>query len=135
MTSAGWALQKAMHAKLVADVALKTLIGDPPRIHDAAAARGPFPFVTFGDARETKIPGADALREHDIRLSVHSHYEGRREVKDIVIAILNALDDAPLILDGFALISLRATFADIIHRQEPDAHHGLIRFRAVTEKL
>lgn len=134
MSAAGWAVQKAIHATLAADVALRALIGDPPRVFDAAPKSGPFPFVVFGDARETKIPGADTLIEHELRLHVHSRYEGRREVKDIVTALLSALDDAPLTLDGYALISLRASFSDIVHRQESDTHQGVIRFRAVTEK-
>ncbi len=140
MSAAGWALQKAIHAALTADATLKTLIGDPPRVHDSAprqmtGAQGPFPFVVYGDARAAKIPGSDDLVEHDIRLNVHSRYEGRREVKDIVTAILSALDGAALALDGFYLVSLRASFTDIFHRPDADAHQGLIRFRAVTEAM
>ena len=134
MSEAGWALQKAIYAALLADNALKAMIGDPPRVYDFAPSQPVFPHVAFGDARETKIAGADALIEHDIRLIVHSRYEGRREVKDIVTALLSALDDAPLVVPGYALISLRATFSDVIHRREPDAWQGVIRFRAVTEK-
>lgn len=133
MSAAGWALQKAMFETLAADPALKALIGDPPRVFDLPPVKGPFPFVVFGDARETKIPGADGLVEHDIRLAIHSRYEGRREVKDIVTAILSALDEAPLVLAEFRLVSLRAAFSDIFHRPDADAHQGLVRFRAVTE--
>lgn len=134
MSEAGWALQKAIYAALAADAALKALIGDPPRLYDFAPSKAVFPHVAFGDARETKIPGADQLIEHDVRINIHSRYEGRREVKDIVTAILSAIDDVPLIVPGYALISLRATFSDVIHRREPDAWQGVIRFRAVTEK-
>jgi hypothetical protein len=135
MSAAGWEIQKAIYAALLADPVLQTLIGDPPRLYDAAPINTPFPFVVFGDARETKISGADALLDHDVRLAIHSRYDGRREVKDIITAILSVLDDAPLTLTGYALISLRATFTDIFHRQESDVHQGLIRFRAVTEKV
>ena len=133
MSNAGWALQKAIFETLGADPALQALIGNPPRVYDSAPANAAFPHVVFGDAREAKIAGADALVAHDLRIAVHSRYEGRREVKDIVTAILSALDGAPLTLAGFALISLRATFSDIIHRQEADVYQGAIRFRAVTE--
>lgn len=133
MSDAGWALQKAIYEALRADAGLKALVGDPPRVFDAPPKSGPFPFIAFGDAREAKISGADALVEHDLRINVHSRYEGRREAKEIVTAILSALDDAPLIVDGAALISLRATFSDIVHRQESDAYLGIVRLRAVTE--
>ena len=135
MSDAGWALQKAIYDALVSDAALKALVGDPPRVYDSAPKTGPYPFISFGDAREARIEGADALIEHDVRINIHSRYDGRREVKDVITATLSVLDDAPLALSGFALISLRATFSDIIHRQEADAFLGVIRFRAVTEKL
>lgn len=135
MTAAGWALQKAIHAALAGDAGVRALIGDPPRLHDAPPRTGAFPFVAFGDAREAKIPGTDDLREHDFRLAIHSRYEGRREVTDIAEAIVAALDDAPLILDGFRLVSLSASATDIFHREGADAHQGLVRLRAVTERL
>ena len=134
MTAAGWALQKAIFAALSADSGVRALIGDPPRLYDMAPARPVFPHVVFSDARETKIPGADGLIEHDIRLGVHSRYEGRREAADIIAAILSVIDGAPLTLAGFALISLGARFSDIFHRQDADAYQGVIRLRAVTEK-
>jgi len=134
MSDAGLELQKAVFNALINDAALKTLIGDPPRVHDAPPLKGPFPFVTFSDWRETRVAGADDLVEHDFRLAVHSRYEGRREVRDIVTALLSALDDQALPLAGFTLIAIRARFADIIHRPDVDAFQGVIRFRAVTEK-
>ena len=134
MSDAGWALQKAMFDAMSADPALQSILGAPPRIYDSAPKSAAFPHVVFGDAREARIAGADGLVEHDIRLNIHSRYDGRREVKDAVTAILSALDGAALTLAGFALVSLRATFTDIIHRQEADAFIGIIRFRAVTEK-
>jgi hypothetical protein len=135
MTAAAWALQKAIYDALGADATVKTLIGDPPRVYDGPPKAPVFPFVLFADARQTPISGAETLAEHDLRLTVHSRYDGRREVKDVVTAILSVLDDAPLALDGFRLISLRAVFIDVIHRAEADAHHGVIRLRAVTEAL
>jgi hypothetical protein len=135
MSDAGWALQKAMFDALSADAALNSILGAPPRLYDSAPKAAPFPYVVFGDARATSIAGADGLVEHDIRLNIHSRYDGRREVKDVITAILSALDGAALTLAGFALVNLRATFTDIIHRQEADAFIGVIRFRAVTERL
>lgn len=133
--TAGWALQKAVYERLAADAALKALIGEPPRIHDFPSANGPFPFIVFGDGRAARIPGADGLLEHDFRIAIHSRYQGRKEIKEIEAAILAALDDAPLILEGFALVSLRAVLADVFYRAEADAHQGLLRFRAVTERI
>lgn len=134
MTAAGWALQKAIYDALRADPALKALIGDPPRVYDCPPERAVFPFVVFGDARESRIPGTDGLIEHDLRISVHSRYEGRREVEDILAALLDLLEDAALDLDGWRLVSLASVSLDITRRADTDAHHGLLRLRAVTER-
>lgn len=135
MTGAGLALQKAIVDALGADAAVTALIGAPPRLHDAPPERPHFPFAQFGDARETRVPGSDALIEHDIRLLVQSRYDGRAEAHDIIVAISSSLDGAALTLPGYALISMRVSFTDIIHRAENNYYHGVIRLRAVTERV
>jgi hypothetical protein len=136
MSSAGWALQKAMYARLSADAALGAVIGTPARLYDGAPpARAAYPFALFADAREKRIAGADRLLEHEISITVWSKLEGRREVKDAITAIVSALDEAALALDGFRLVGMRAVFTDIFLRPESDAVQGLIRLRAVTERL
>lgn len=135
MTAAGWALQKAIYETLLSDAALKTLIGDPPRVHDGAPRGGVYPYVVFGDAREAPLAGVDGLVEHDIRLAIHSRHDGRREVKDVEAAIRAALDGAALAPDGCRLVSLRVTTAEIFRRPDSDAHQGVLRLRAVTEAL
>lgn len=139
MSAAGWALQKAIYETLRADAALKALIGDPARVYDepptSSSFGGAFPFVVFGDSRLARIPGTDGLVEHDIRLAIHSRYEGRREVKDVAERLAALLDGAALVLDGFHLVSLSLSSSDIFHRRDAGAHQGLLRFRAVTERM
>jgi hypothetical protein len=133
--TAGFALQKAIYETLAADAVLKALIGDPPRLHDGRPESPVYPFVAFGDARETRVQGADALAEHDIRLSVHSRYDGRREIAEISERIITALEEAPPVPAGFRLVSLAHVSTEIFRRADIDAHQGLIRLRAVTERL
>ena len=130
---AAFALQAAIVAHLKADTGLKALIGDPPRVFDGPSREKAFPYVSYDDARETPLSAAPGHVEHDIRISIHSRYEGRRETKDIATAIVSALNDAPLTLAGRRLVSLRAVYSDVFHRIEDDSHRGLLRFRAVTE--
>lgn len=135
MSAAGWALQKAIFTRLSADAALGAVIGTPARLYDGAPPpRSPYPFALFADAREKRIAGADRLLEHEISISVWSRHEGRRDVKDAIAAIVSAIDDGTLSLDGYRLVSLRTAFTDIFHRQESDTMQGLIRLRAVTER-
>lgn len=132
---AGWALQTAIVAHLKSDATLKALIGDPPRVIDGPSRTKIFPFVSIDETRETPLGPAPGHVEHDIRMSVHSRYEGRREAKDIATALVSVLNEAPLSLDGRRLVSLRAVYTDVIHRTDADAHQGVLRFRAVTEKI
>ena len=43
------------------------------------------------------------------------------------------LDDAPLNLNGYALVNLRFALADIRREADGRTYHALVRFRAVTE--
>jgi hypothetical protein len=131
--NASLSLQKAIYERLLAEPALKALIGDPPRVYDAAPPGGAFPFVLFGEERAHKLAGADGLIEHDLRLIVHSRHGGRSEIKDVLVALIDALDGAPLILEGARLVALRAAFFDIFPRADAGAHQGVLRLRAVTE--
>ncbi len=132
---AGFALQSAIVAHLKADAGLKALIGDPPRVIDGPSRGKAFPFVSYDETRETPLPAAPGHVEHDIRLSIHSRYEGRREAKEIATAIVSTLNDASLAVAGRRLVSLRAVYSDVFYRQDADAHHGILRFRAVTEAV
>lgn len=132
---AGFALQAAIVSHLKADAGLKALIGDPPRVYDGPSRDKVFPFVSFDETREAPLGPAPGHVEHDIRLSVHSRYEGRREAKEIATAIVSTLNDAALAVAGRRLVSLRAVYSDVFHRQDADAHQGVLRFRAVTEAV
>jgi hypothetical protein len=48
-------------------------------------------------------------------------------------ALLSALDDAPLPLDGHRLVNLRFALADIRREAAGRTYHAVVRFRAVTE--
>ncbi len=135
MSETGWALQKAIFTHLAQDAALKNLLGDPPRIYDGAPDDGVHPYVVFGDWREAPLAGVDGAFEHDIRLSIRSRYDGRREIKAIAVALHDALQDAALTLDNGVLVSLRVVFTDVIYRNEPDRHVVVMRFRALTQSL
>jgi hypothetical protein len=132
---AGLALQAAIVAHLKADQGLLALIGDPSRVIDGPSREKIFPFVSYDDTREAPLSAAPGHVEHDIRLSIHSRYEGRREAKDIATAIVSTLNDAALAVAGRRLVSIRAVYSDVFHRQDTDAHQGVLRFRAVTEAV
>lgn len=135
MTGHAFALTKAVYGRLAADAGVRALIGDPPRLFDGAPPGAASPYLVIGEARQRRIAGSDALFEHELRLSAYARHEGRRDALALVNAVHDALDDAPLALDGARLVSLRMIFFDVFERAETGAHYGVIRFRAVTEDL
>jgi hypothetical protein len=128
-----WNLQRALFAHLSADAGLKEEIGDPARIFDDPPPDAAFPFVVIGESRSEGVAGADDLLAHDVRLAVHSHYAGRKDVKRVLDRLYDALNDADFAIDGARLVSLRFIFSDVF-RRDADTFSGVARFRAVTEK-
>lgn len=133
MTSASWALQTSIHARLTADAALLGLIGGP-RVFDDVPRGAAFPYVTFGLTSEKDwSTGTEDGTEHIVTLHVWSRGAGRHEAGNILAAIRGALHDQALALAGHRLVNLRQEFADV--RRDPDGEtfHGIVRLRAVTE--
>jgi hypothetical protein len=73
--------------------------------------------------------------EHALTLHVWSRQGGHKEAHLICGAVLEALADAPLSLDGHHLANLRFIVADVRREADGRTYHGLIRLRALTEPL
>lgn len=129
------ALRSAIHAALVADGALNALLGGA-HIYDEPPRNASFPYVTIGQARVIDwSTGTDSGEEHQLTLHAWSRQGGHREAHLIAGALLQALDDAPLVLDDHRLINLRFSVADVRRESDGRTHHALVRFRAVTEPV
>ena len=130
------ALQKALLDHLRADTALTALRGDPPRIHDAAPARPDWPMVVFGRAETRPWGGLEGEGlEHALTLSCLSRFDGAEEAKAIVAAVRARLHGAGLALDGWRLVNLRVTYADVFRAADGRTVQGVLRVRAVTEEV
>jgi hypothetical protein len=134
VNAATFELQQALHAHLSADEGLKALLGDPPRIYDDPPADSAFPYLVIGETRAQPVAGADALFEHDLRLQVFSRHAGRRDVKRVLDAVYDALQDAALAVESARIVSFRFVFSDVL-RREAEVYSGVARYRVVTEAL
>ena len=133
MPTASVALRAAIHAALNVDAALIALLGGA-RVYDEPPLAAAFPYVTLGEARIAPFAtGTDAGEEHTFVLHAWSRQGGHREAHLIAGALLHALDDAALALDGHRLINLRFALADIRREADGRTYHAAVRFRAVTE--
>lgn len=132
MSNASLALQKAIFAALVADAGVGALVGD--RVYDAPPRDAVFPYVSFGViAAADWSTGTEDGAEHEIALHVWSRGRGKSECLVIAGALEFALHDAPLALDGHALVNLRFASADARRDSDGITFHATARFRAVTE--
>ena len=135
MTAPAAELQTAVFAALASDTALAVLLGGP-KIYDHAPANVAFPYLTFGS---TSIfdwsTGTETGTEQLFTIHVWSKGQGKKETLAIMEAVRARLDDAALTLGEHHLVSLRLEFAEARHDDDLAVHHGLLRFRAVTEPL
>jgi hypothetical protein len=135
MSSAAWALQKAVHAAVAADAGVLALLGGP-RVYDDVPRAASFPYLTFGLSTERDYSsGGEEGSEHILTLHVWSEAGGRKETHEIIGALRAALHDAPLALLGHRLVNLRHEFSDARREADGETYHGVVRLRAVTEPL
>lgn len=126
-------LQRAIFAALSASGALAALVG--PRIFDHAPANVAFPYITFGRTSFYDwSTGTESGTEQLFTLHVWSKGKGKKEALEIMELARLALHDAELDLEGHSLVNLRLEFSDARYDDRNEAHHGLLRFRAVVEE-
>ncbi len=134
MTSAEWALQEALHAHLSSDPAVAALLGTPVRLYDDPPSERIYPYATYGRSQTTPIPAdpGDSV-EHIGHLHVWSRYGGRREAKEAIGVVREALHYADLSLSQWTLVSLRVTYADVFRGPDGFTSQAILRLRAVME--
>lgn len=136
MSAQEWALQTGIRAALLADPGVAALLGAPPRLYDEVPEEAVFPYLTFGRAESAPEDGDDApLLTHVVHLHVWSRYGGRKEAKEALAAVRAALHGQDLALEGCRLVSLRATFADVLRAADGRTTQAILRLRAMTEPL
>jgi hypothetical protein len=132
-TNASTALRAAVHDALMSDARVTSALGGP-KIYDEPPREAAFPYVTLGEARIADFSaGAERSEEHQLTLHAWSRQGGHREAHVITGALMQALDDAPLVLADHHLVNFRFAVADVRREGDGRTYHALVRFRAVTE--
>jgi hypothetical protein len=128
-------LRAAIRGALAADAPLATLLGGG-KIYDEPPRDAALPHVTLAESSfADNSTATESGEEHTLSLHVWSRHGGHREAHEIAGAVLAALIDQPIALDGHHLANLRFVLADV--RREPDGrtYRGTVRLRAVTEPV
>lgn len=135
MKSPALELQKAIHAALSGDAALSGRLGGA-KIFDATPAGVAFPYLSFG---RTSIydwsTGTESGTEQLFTVHVWSKARGKTETLEIMENVRQLLDDASLGMAAHQLVNLRLEFAEVRYDADLSLHHGMLRFRALTEPV
>ena len=132
-----WALQQAVYTALRAEAVLITLAGDgtsPERakVFDHVPQNETFPYLTIGPT--TQLPwdtkDSDGM-EHTIEVHCWSQYAGQSEIKRMMAASMDAVDNKALIVTGHTLVLLQFTFGQTVSDPDGITRHGIQRFRAL----
>jgi len=128
-------LQTAIHSALINHAGLTTALGGP-NVFDDVPQRTRFPYVTTGDIETRDWDTQTSIgHEHIITLHIWSDHRGRKEAQTIIGEIDDALDDQALALQDHNLINLHAVFWSALRDLEGKVYHGIVRLRAVTERI
>jgi Protein of unknown function (DUF3168) len=127
------ALQAAIHARLIADTTVTTLLGGP-KVHDRTPPEEVFPYVTFGvAASQDWSTGTERGDEHLIILNAWSRQQGKKQVLDIAGAVITSLETAALTPAGHRVVLLRAIGVDANYDTALRGYRATMRFEALTE--
>ena len=132
MTAPGDLLQ-ALFLRLKSDKSLSALLGGAGLL-EHAADNAAFPHVTCGQTSafdwDTGVQNdADQL----VTLHVWSKTHGEAETRAIMDSIKARLADAVLIIGPRGQTRLVLEFAEARYDEDLLVHHGLLRFRAITQ--
>lgn len=126
MADPSFALQKAIYARLSAEVSAPTF--------DAVPENTPYPYVTLDrevNANITPIAGR-RRKQHLLYLSVWSAYQGQAEVKRLLGEIDTALNERPLQLDEGRAVSVRVIASDTNREPDGRTYMGSATVRVIT---
>ncbi len=132
LTDPSMALQAAIAARLNADPAIASLVGD--RIYDRVPNVPTYPYVSFGDTQV--LPelgeGTDGV-EAFVTIHAWERFKGFDAVKSIARLIIVALHDVELTISDNVLLSILLESAR--HLRDPDGltSHSVLTFQILTD--
>lgn len=135
MASIGIELQTAIYSRLTGFAALTALVGGgTPRIYDHVPDNGAaFPYVTIGESTAIPFDTKDTLGSEDI-ISIHvwSRYKGKKEVKQILGEIYNALHRYILTLPNHVCVDCLQEMSEV-YQDDDKTYNGIARYRVTTQ--
>lgn len=130
-----WHLQAALHAHLAQNSALCTLLAaGAAGIYDAVPRDAAFPYIVIG-AMQARPEDTQAHKAYDVSLRLHcySRGEGQREVKRILAALSQAMQNGAINVAGHLLVLCRETGSSAALESDGETRHGIADYRLIVE--
>nr|WP_281380600.1 DUF3168 domain-containing protein [Brevundimonas variabilis] len=120
---------------LRADAGVKACLGEPVRVWDQGPRQASYPHLLIERSESRPVPADGCGIEHRLSLRVLSTVGGVPEVRAVVAAVRQALEEVRLSEAGVRTVSLGVTFADVFPGPGLKPAVGIIQVRAVTEDI
>lgn len=129
------ALRKAIRAHLLADAPLVAALGGEKVFDEAPRGADP-PYALFAETQMRDwSTGQSRGAEQFLTLAVVSAHRGLSAALAVAQQLVELLDEAPLTLEGHALVDLRFVSLETKRDQTGRFARVTLRFRATTEYL
>lgn len=128
-----WAIQTALYSRLTNDTALMSKIHG---VYDQTAPTGvSVPFVTLGnDTVNDYSTKTNEGEEVTHTLHVWSEYGGKKETKEVLDLVLQAVTKEPFILaDPFSVDWVKREYMEVL--DDNNGFHGVLRLRFHIKQL
>lgn len=127
-------LAKAIHSTLSANIAVQSILGNPPRLYDHPPEDPVYPYLSYGPMRSEDIGGdTSPMTAHSLTLHIWSRYSGRAEVLNGLSAVSGGLETENISLSTGKLISSHIVFTDNFRAPDGRTLHGIIRLHVTTQ--
>ena len=127
------ALMSAVHTCLSANMHVRSLLGETPRLYDRLPDLPIFPYITYGELRtEDKSGDLSPLMMGTLNLHLYSRQEGRAESLSILDAVQMAVtrDTLRTFLPGTVTVVTR--YLDSFSARDGFTRHSILRLSVVV---
>lgn len=131
--SAESAVQAAVYGALKGDDALSAMPVEG-KIFDLVPSTIAYPWIRVGEMTAVPFDTQDSAgQEHTVTIHSWSQYLGHKEVKEIMASIYSVLHNAVLTVVGHQTVLCMFEFSQVFDDPDGITHHGVQRFRIITE--
>lgn len=128
-------LQKLVFDTLTGDAGLTAIVG--ARVYDRALPNAQFPFISFGPTSFFLVQD-DCLagRIETIQVDVWSESKGgKRQCKDIVDLVVDALNGLEAELSTVTVADMRVVLVQVLDDPDGITSHGVVQVEALIDEV